>query len=571
MAKWKKRVESEKLGDTHSQILAGLMSMRGISPFDLEFLSASLDDLSDPKTLGDDVVKAADLMLFCNGKFAAVIGDYDADGIMSSALVKRSIEILGGSCDVFLPSRWKHGYGLNEKTVKDFILQFSDRMPDVLFVVDCGSSSEEYIVELQKSGVGKVVVIDHHIVDSAKQSKSADAHVNWRLSGTSLNLCAAGEVFQVARLAFMKAGLDWMWMLPFAAIATVGDSVPLTLDNRIIIKNGADYYEIQKMGSPGLCALASQRCKDGISQKSLAFYVVPRINAAGRISDPDVALKFILEKNPATALAFMNLIETFNTNRKEIQNDILHEGIEAVGGQDAQPKFVFLHQPNWNVGVCGISCSQMVEKYGVPAMMFGTYNGKIRGSGRSIPGVNIKAVLDMCGSDVFERYGGHEMACGAVVRDGMLEEAKNRFGENLLHIVNGKHEVHVKSYDYDLKPESVVPELGNVLFESLYPYCPDSNPEPIFKISGATVVDIKIAHYQIYSRISLSIGKNGKLVGLPLVTFLKSGVDDDIMAIKNGDVADFYFSFPQKHFSGSEFLNGEYILDLIDVDRGKND
>jgi len=567
MLDWKKRVDVEATGSAPIQILNGLMKARGIDPFDISFLSSSLADLSDPMTLGEGASVAADLMIACKGKRAAVIGDYDADGIISSTLVKLTIEKLGGHCDVFLPSRWKHGYGLNEKTVKAFIARFSQNMPETLFIVDCGSSSEDYIIQLRKAGIKKIAVIDHHIINPEQESKSIEAHVNWRLCGTACDLCAAGEVFQVARLALMRAKLHWAWTLAFAAIATVGDSVAMTKDNRIIVKNGADYSKIQMSGSPGLCALALNRCQGGVSQKNLAFYVVPRINAIGRISAPDIALKFLIEKDPINASSLLDTIETANTNRKAIQEDIFKRGIAKIGGQDVEPPFVFLHEPDWNIGICGISCSQMVEKYGVPAMMFGTYEGKIKGSGRSVPGVNLKSILDQCGSDVFERYGGHEMACGATVRDGMFEEAKKRFGEILSKVLRGKPSVVVPVYDLDIKPESVTIELGNTLFEYLYPYCPDSNPEPVFRISQAKVTKIKLNKYKVYSKLEIEIEKDGKPVTLAMSKFLKIGVNDGIAGIKNGEIADFYFSFPQKTFYSSEFFKDQYILELVDIGR----
>lgn len=569
MSKWNQRSEIELRSTAPSQVIGNLMVARGIDPFDISFLSASLDDLSDPMSLGEGASVAADLMIASKGQQTAVIGDYDADGVIASALVKRTVERLGGVCDVFLPSRWKHGYGLNEKTVNDFLLRFARRMPSILFVVDCGSSSEEYIVALKNAGVGKVVIIDHHLINKENESKSVEAHVNWRFNGTAKNLCAAGEVFQVARLALMRSGIDWTWMLPFAAIATVGDSVPMTGDNRIIVRNGADYSMIQKSGSPGLCSLALRRCEGGVSQKNLAFYVVPRINATGRVAEPDIALNFLLEKNPVKADSMMEIIETANTGRKEIQESILKQGIFQLGGQDATPKFVFLHDPDWNIGVCGISCSQMVEKYGVPAMMFGTYDGKMKGSGRSLEGINIKSILDQCGSDVFERYGGHEMACGAVIRDGMFDEAKRRFGLILATMLKDKSSDHVRLYDSEMQPESVTIETGNMLFESLYPYCPVSNPEPVFKISGAKIVKIKLDRYKIYSKLKVELEKNGKPVKIAMSTFLKSGVDDDILSVSVGEVADFYFSFPQKLFYSSDFFKDQYVLELVDLVRKK--
>jgi len=368
MSNWKKRTNCESKGDTKN-IISSLLESRGL---DESIMSEGLDSLSNPLLLGNGASVAADILIGCRGKQTAVIGDYDADGVMSSAIMHRTIEMIGGKCSVFLPSRWKHGYGLNNATVSDFQKTFFGKMPDVLFVLDCGSSSESHIVNLKKAGVKQIVVIDHHIINKNEMTQSADAHINWRQSGSLKNLCAAGEVFLVAKLALTRLGMDWEWALPMAAIATVGDSVPVTGDNRIIVKYGAEMNRLVSSGSPGLCSLATTRCSGGVSQKNLSFYVVPRINAAGRVSVADIALEFILEQDSFRSAQLTSSIETFNNERKVIQENILRQGISMIGGQHAKPSYVFLHNPDWSIGVCGISCSQMVEKYGVPTMMFGT-------------------------------------------------------------------------------------------------------------------------------------------------------------------------------------------------------
>jgi single-stranded-DNA-specific exonuclease len=570
MAKWIRRPGEYYICANPSDITAGLMRSRGIDPSDETFSTASLSSLSDQSVLGIGASVAADIILDCKGKNIAVIGDYDADGVVSSSVIKRTVELLGGNCSVFLPSRWIHGYGLNDKTVSAFLTRFSGRIPDYLFVVDCGSSSEQHIVKLKEHGIKKVVVIDHHIVDPRNESKSADAHINWRLHGNSQNLCASGEVFQVARLAMTRAGMDWEWMLPFVAIATVGDAVPIIGDNRVIVKQGADIGRMSapSLGSPGLALLATQRCRGGVSQKTLSFNIVPRINAAGRVGEPDIVVDFLLERNEDHAAKLLAFIEAANDERKVIQDDIFRKGIKMLGGQEAKPSEIFLHSPEWNIGVCGISCSQMVEKYGVPTMMFGTYGGKIKGSGRSIPGINIKAVLDACGEDVFERYGGHEMACGAVIRGGMFNEARERFKAALAKVAMNKPIQHTLEYDTELPIEQITKELGNSLLETLYPYCPAENPEPVFKISSATAKSICLTELKSHMKMDIIIEKDGKSLPIRMSSFFKTGIDDAQLALAEGDVADFYFSFPQTYWADYNFIRtDEYCLELIDFER----
>jgi single-stranded-DNA-specific exonuclease len=442
-------------------------------------------------------------------------------------------------------------------------------MPEVLFVLDCGSSSEDQIAKLKAAGIGKIAVIDHHILALDNVTRSADAHVNWRAFGGAEGYCAAGECFQVARLACMKAGTGWEWLLPLAAMATVGDVVPVSGDNRIIVRRGLDAFQAVADVSVGLHALIMKRCHGTFSQKSVAFGVVPRINAAGRMGDPRRAFEFVMAEDQIEAVRLMAVVDEANEERKSLQDAIFRKGIRMLGGQDARPPFVFLHDPEWSLGICGISCSEMVEKYGVPAMMFGTHEGRIRGSGRSVPGVNLRAILDECGGEVFERYGGHEMACGAVVRGGMFGEAKRRFGSAMSRLGLLTQQSRARTCDFDLPPGLSTRDMGDALMETFYPYCQSSNPEPVFRIPGATIKSAYKEELRSYVRLSVEIEQGGESVGLPLSAFLKEGIDDGILSLAEGDAADFYFSFPQE--AGGVEWEGyddcEYQLELVDVER----
>jgi single-stranded-DNA-specific exonuclease len=285
------------------------------------------------------------------------------------------------------------------------------------------------------------------------------------------------------------------------------------------------------------------------------------------MGNPQRAFDLITERDVNITMQRMVEVEVANDARKVLQDRIFKQGVEMLGGKDATPPFIFLHNSEWNTGICGISCSEMVEQFGVPAMMFGTYDGKIRGSGRSIPGINIKAVLDGCGDGVFEKYGGHEMACGATIKGGMFGEAKKRFGESLAKLCNGVEVSHSRTYDMDLPINLVVKELGDVLMDIFYPYCQYSNPEPIFKLKDVTVTSSWRDEFKSFVYLSLKVEKDGTKISIPISAFLKEGVDDDVLAIKEGDLIDVYFSFPQEKWFNDDYGNREYRLELVDVVR----
>lgn len=567
MTQWKPMGDAEVEPQDIAGILSLLASNRGMSPDSMpEFYSASLSSLSGPSVLGPGVEKAASILASNRLGNFAIIGDYDADGILSSAIIEMTIRRLGGSCKTFIPSRWSQGYGLNKKTVGAFLDGLGGKIPDALFVLDCGSSSEDQVVRLKSAGIKNILVIDHHIIDGSNETKSADAHVNWRRFGSANGYCAAGEAFQVARRACEIVGVAWKWLLPFAAIATVGDVVPVSGDNRIIIRNGIDAEMVMGLASVGLQSIIMKRCRGMASQKSVAFYVVPRINAAGRMGDPKRAFDFVMEENQTEATRLMAIVELANDERKVLQDRIFRQGVGMLDKKEP-PAFVFLHHPEWSIGVCGISCSEMVEKYGVPTMMFGTHEGKIRGSGRSVPGVDIKAVLDGCGGlEVFEGYGGHEMACGATIKGGMFAEAQRRFGESLSKLCAGKRYVHEQSFEFEIPPKLIVKELGDALMDTFYPYCPTSNPEPVFRLKGATVRSVLKDEFRAFVKMAVEVEKDGSMVDLPMSAFLKEGVDD-ALSTKEGDLVDLYFSFPQEKAFDDEYGDGKYQLELVDIKR----
>lgn len=198
-------------------------------------------------------------------------------------------------------------------------------------------------------------------------------------------------------------------------------------------------------------------------------------------------------------------------------------------------------------------------------MMFGSYGDKVRGSGRSIPGVNIKAILDECGEEVFERWGGHEMACGATVRGGMFREAAKRFNNAVAKLGAIKSVQHTMEFDADIPVSSITSDLGDLLLETIYPYCPTSNPEPVFRIQNASVCDVKKSKFKSLTRMSLVVKKDGVTIPYPMSSFIRHGVDDDKLNIAEGYVVDAYFSFPQTTGTAEGFGDSGYNLELVDI------
>jgi single-stranded-DNA-specific exonuclease len=418
MAKeWKQRphdlsLESDLLKAGYTPLISRLLSQRGVTADKARaFLDASPAYLSPVSSL-HGIRKATTIMLKGSlvGESVAVIGDYDVDGVLSTAMMKSICDDLHMPFRAFLPSRFDHGYGLNNRTVTSFLEQCGSTLPDILVTCDCGTSSEKWVKHLKQAGIGKILVIDHHIVEEQSLSLSADAVVNWRLGGSEM--CAAGHVFFLARaLKEAAAEVNVDALAAYAAVATIADVTPIKGDNRIIVRNGLKMF--QDSTSVGLSMLAAKCELDhrNISQEDVSFKIAPRINAPGRMSHCNLSYDLVTETDYATAMEKANEIESINMNRRAVQQKIEEDCVGMIG-EGFTGNGILVMDKAWHTGVIGIVAAGIARRYGVPCILMGEMNGEIKGSGRSIPGVNIKAIMDRC-CHMFEGYGGHEAAAGS--------------------------------------------------------------------------------------------------------------------------------------------------------------
>jgi single-stranded-DNA-specific exonuclease len=537
-------------------IEAVLYAQRGIT-FDRirSFSAPTLADISDPLSI-PGIAEAASVIEKALGEGAdypaAIIGDYDADGIMASSIVKKMLAEMGcHDCDVFLPSRQKEGYGLNDDTLQSFVDEFP--IPNLLIVVDTGAAYGTQISSLKKWGVKHVVVLDHHIPGPQGHPTSADAYVNWRKSNSD-PYCAAGEAYQLARACLKMRGLESDWLAPYAAIATVADMVPLTGDNRTIVKCGLP--ELWNSRSPGLISLVMNSARSGgFHQTDVAFQVGPRINAVGRMGDPDKALTLMLSGNAAECMPLVSELDAVNSQRKLAQAKMeraVRKVAEAGGWQNG----ILCYDPSWIPGICGLVAGKTAEEFGMPCLVFGLHDGKISGSGRSVKGASVKDIMDRC-KQLFLRYGGHEMACGATLDPNRLADGAKAFDDACGDYYKEHGRPSFESlYDMELtSPEQLTPSLGFRILNSFHPYDDDANPEPVFKISNVLVHRVETKESEEWKLTSLTLGSECNKLGFEFSTFS----DLDVAAL-DGQRVDAYFKFPQ-----TEDEEKMRDLELVDV------
>ena len=413
-----------------------------------KFLNPSLDDLHDPSRLAD-LDRAAERLLgaVARREPIAVHGDYDADGVSSTVMLRRGLELLEGNVTHFIPERLRDGYGLQAETVE----RLHARGIRVIVSVDCGIRSVSAAARARELGVD-LIVTDHHEPDAALPP--AFAVLNPRRSDCTYpdkDLAGVGVAFKLVQALCQRTDRT-AWLQGFvklAAIGTLADAVPLRGENRVLAKVGLDRLS----GGPNTVGLKALLEVSGLTGRRIvsddvAFQLAPRINAAGRMSSADLAAELLLSTGAAEeahAKALAESLDAENVRRREEEADIVAEArkvIERDPDIGAQNLLVVWAE-GWHRGVIGIVASKLVETFARPAIVFSVDGEEAHGSGRSIPGFDLLGALEKH-ADLFIRFGGHRQAAGMVVDASRLKELRRRLA--------GYANEH-------LEPEDLVPRL----------------------------------------------------------------------------------------------------------------
>ncbi|HXR49216.1 MAG TPA: single-stranded-DNA-specific exonuclease RecJ [Candidatus Limnocylindrales bacterium] len=443
-------------------LLAQCLLNRGFSepPAIEKFLQPRLKDLADPFLLPDMAVAVERLLRAREQKEPLVIfGDYDVDGVTSTALLLEVLRALGWKADFYLPNRMDEGYGLSADGVENCLKKFPVTL---LLAVDCGSTAVDTIHSLRARGVD-VIVLDHHQVSSP--APEAVALVNPQLQcreprvasreqeagchstldpRPSTELCSVGLAFKLAH-ALVKRGrekhlpgaaeFDLRPLLDLVALGTIADLVPLTGENRILVSAGLQ--RLNTTQRPGLVALKSAaQSPPLLGTYDVGFQLAPRLNAAGRLETAEASLQLLLAPTLAEAMPLAQNLDARNRERQKIERSIVEEVTGAVRAKfNPETDFVIVEgQLLWHIGVVGIVASRMLQEFYRPTIIIGGEGDEWRGSGRSIAGFDLAAALREC-SDLLVRHGGHAMAAGLSIQPdkiGALRERLNALAQRAL-------------------------------------------------------------------------------------------------------------------------------------------
>lgn len=476
------------------EMVGRLLAARGIGiEAATDFLEPTLRALMpDPAAL-TDMEAAADRIAAAvrSGEHVAVFGDYDVDGACAGALVSRLLRDLGCEVTPYVPDRLKEGYGPNAPA----IASLCDRGATLIVCVDCGIAAAEALAAAE--GRADVVVLDHHKAEGPVPRILAAVNPNRLDCNSGLHyVCAAAVAFLAGAAtvrALRRAGWfarrpepDLLGLLDLVALATVCDVMPLTGFNRALVAQGLKV--MARRGRPGIAALLDVTgARDAPTAHTLGFLLGPRINASGRIAEPDLGLRLLLCEDPVEARAIAEKLDAVNRRRQEVEGEVLaaaHAMAEAQA--DAGRAVLLLVGDGWHPGVVGIVAGRMKERFNRPACVAGLADGLAKGSGRSVPGVDLgAAVIAARQAGLLETGGGHAMAAGFSFRAERAEEVHAFFEERLRHAA-------LLPAAADLLVEGTINVVAAQTglaqdVARLAPFGP-GNEEPVFAVQRARVV-----------------------------------------------------------------------------------
>ena len=456
------------------------------------FLNPQLRQLGDPFDL-PDMTAAVDRILLAIEKQERIViyGDYDVDGVTSSALLQRVLHAAGATVTSFLPHRMDEGYGLSQDGI---IRCLREHEPQLLVAVDCGTSSVSEIADLKKHGVD-TIVLDHH--EPPEELPDCVALVNPKVVGrvpsrgasstsaATTPFASVGVSFKLAHALLkherqLSEQIDLREHLDLVAVGTVADIVPLTGENRILVKAGLERLpHTQKIGLRALMDVAG--VPDEVSPYHIGFRIGPRLNAAGRLTDAMAALELLLTDDAARAKQLATQLDEHNTERQRIEERMVGEAMALARAQGSD-RVLVLAREGWHVGVIGIVASRVLQEFYKPTVVIGVEEGMGKGSCRSVSGFSIVEALSRMPSGLLERFGGHEMAAGLSVKAGNIEKLRrtlNEFAGQTLKEDDLQQRVRI---DAVIRLD----EFDADFFEQLARLepCGPDNPTPVFAVEG---------------------------------------------------------------------------------------
>lgn len=497
------KIDKEKVAEMQKKyninnLLAILLSNREITSEEQinKFLNPKRNDFYNPFGM-PDMEKAVNRILKAieNIEKTIIYGDYDVDGITSVAVLKSFLEERGIQVGVYIPNRLNEGYGLNKEAVK----YIAEQGYKLMITVDCGITAIEEVEYAKELGI-ETIVTDHH--EPAENLPEAVAVVDAKRKDNKYecrNLAGVGVVFKLIQALSIKLGLEekeYLKFLDIVCIGTISDIVPLTDENRVIVKLGLKLVEQTR--NLGLREILQSCGYSKINSTTISFGVAPRINACGRMGHQEEALNLLLSKNIDEVKDLTIKLNDYNKTRQEIEKTIYNEAIEQIEKNNlANKNTIVVYGKGWHHGVIGIVSSKITELYFKPSILLSEEDGEYKGSGRSVEGFDLHEALMECNKTI-KKFGGHAMAVGINIEKDKIKEFEETF-EKVATEKNVDKIVPILNVDAEIKLDDITKEMVESLKE-LEPFG-EANKMPIFAFRNLKIDSIR----------SLTNGKNLKL------------------------------------------------------------
>ena len=511
------RVEAGDAPDGIPRLVAQILRARGLLAAEMPAFLAPRLATDGPPMLDSDRALERLRRALATGERIVVYGDYDVDGIAGAAILVRAFRHFGVTVGAYIPNRYEEGYGLNASALR----QLAADAARVVVSVDCGITAVAEARVARELGLDLIITDHHH---PPAELPEAYALVNPRRPGdpsADKELAGAGVALGLARelLGELAYALREDELLQLCALATVADVVPLRGANRAIVAAGL--AALNRAPITGVRALAERSgLRLGrIGASDIGFGLGPRLNAAGRISDAEDALRLLLTEDPAEAKALADRLEERNTERQRLTNDVVRGAREAAAA-DPEAWATVVADSAWPAGIVGLAASRLVEDRARPACVIAIEGGEGKGSCRSIPDVHIAEALERC-ADLLTKHGGHAMAAGFSIPAANVPLFRERLGAVVREMLGGVRPVPTLHVDAAIDPEALTPRLALEL--SVLEPCGALNPRPHLLLRDVRVYGIRqVGADADHLRCKITVGR---------FTF-------DAMAFRRGDRAD---------------------------------
>lgn len=548
-----------------SRVLAELLLRNGLDEAGAAgtYLQPSLASINDPfllQNLAEAVRRLSEAI--ARVQQVVVLGDYDVDGVSSTALLVGILRRFGLNPRFVVPRRAEDGYGLSRSAI-DRALE--EGRPDLFVVLDCGTNSHEEVAYLVDRGID-VIVIDHHrskervlaqgvLINPHVGSENDEA--DWR------NLCTVGLVFKLVHgllkhlrnenhpEAFAIRLRDY---LDLVAMGTVADLVPLVGENRTLSKHGLRILrETRRPGLQALMRIAGVRPGQDITPIDISFRLGPRINASGRLADAALSVELLLSEDEDFCATTARQLDDFNRERQEIERQITEEAERMLETHYQAAQGVVLFSESWHPGVVGIVAGRVSRKYNRPCVVLGNEGDLAKGSGRSIDGINLIEVLGAC-REHLASWGGHPMAVGVALEKFRIDAFRRQFDEAVVtHAGEGIAEAILELSAW-LEARQIRETLMDEI-EALHPFG-QGNPEPVFGVGGVVLRQSPDVFKEHHFRFWFEDETGRRLHGVAWK------MADRLPP--TGEALDLAFKMNWNHFNGRKLLQ----LELIDWRRG---